>query len=483
MRLPTYKWPSVAQFVERAEELDRLESWWASSELTPVSLYGRRRVGKSWLLRRFAHGKPATILVAERLATGAQLTRFAAAIAPTQGGVAPDLPDVPALFRALFRVARTRRLLAVVDEFPSLLGSTQAEVEQTLSAVQAVMEDERDASRLKLVLCGSAVAQMEAMQSQRSPMHGRLIPLELRPLESSRAAPFLGRHEPVDRFERYAIAGGMPRYLVAIGNGTLREAVCRQILQPDAPLWNEGRTIVGQELREPAIHFAVLEALASGEKEVSEVSNALRLPGSTISKYLSTLESLRLVKRQLPLGASPLARGGHWLLDDPFLRFWFRYVFPYQADLEAGLRPTDLYDTEIAPTLAQHIARVFEDSCRTHASRTYGAVATHIGRWWGNALDSLRRSGERSSEEIDIVGIARGRVTLIGEAKWTNAPMSQNVLRELRLFKLPALQQAGFKPAAAIRTVLYCKSGFHGSLLKAAAGEPDLELVEASQVV
>jgi AAA+ ATPase superfamily predicted ATPase len=383
----------------------------------------------------------------------------------------------------LFRLASDEPLLAIVDEFPWLLGTTQAEAERTLSSIQAIMEEERDASHLKLVLCGSAVGQMEALQSERNPLHGRLVPIEVRPLDFARASLFLRDRDPRSRFERFAITGGMPRYLTAVTAPRLSDAVCRNILQPDAPLWNEGRAIVGQELREPAVHFALLEQLASGEKEMSELANALRLPAGTVSKYLGSLESLRLVSRRLPFGTRPAARGGHWALTDPFLRFWFRFVFPYQADLEAGLDPADLFGSEIAPVLADHIAPIFEEACRAHARRAFGATASRVGRWWGHALHALRRSGERSTEEIDIVGMGRNKLTLVGEAKWTTGPMGAGVLDDLEKYKLPALSQAGFKLDARPRIVLYAKSGFTTALTKRALHDKRIELVDATSVL
>ncbi len=149
-RVLPYVWPRVEESIDRTAEIDRLKTWWAGDERMPVNLYGRRRVGKSWLFRRFSHGKPAVLLVAERMAEGAQLTRFAKQLTPPLGGVAPDLPDVAVLFRVLFRMARDQELLAVIDESPWLLETTSTEVERTLSAVQAVMEEERDRSQLKL---------------------------------------------------------------------------------------------------------------------------------------------------------------------------------------------------------------------------------------------------------------------------------------------------------------------------------------------
>ncbi len=73
--------------------------------------------------------------------------------------------------RALYRLAAREPLLAVIDEFPWVLGTSAPEIDRALSSIQAVMEEERDTSRLKLVLCGSAVGQMEALQAERNPLH------------------------------------------------------------------------------------------------------------------------------------------------------------------------------------------------------------------------------------------------------------------------------------------------------------------------
>lgn len=480
---PHYSWPRVDEFVDRLGELERLESWWGSAERMPVNLYGRRRVGKSWLFRRLAHDKPALILVAERLAEGAQLARFADQITPLFNGVSPDIRDVGTLFQVLFRLAHDDKILVVIDEFPWLLGSTAKDVTRTLSVIQAVMEEERDRSHLKLVLCGSAVTQMEALQSESNPLHGRLLPLELRPLPFVHASQFFDDEDVKDRFVRFAIAGGMPRYLSALAGGNLRERVCDQMLQPDAPLWNEGRIIVSQELREPAVHFATLEQLAPGEKEVGELSNSLRIGTSPLSKYLDQLAQLRLVRKELPFGAAANARGGHWMLDDPFLRFWFRFVFPYQADLEAGLPPSDLFDTEIGPALAEHVSPVFEGAAREYVRARMGTTATRVGRWWGNSLNSLRQSGERSSEEIDVVGTARNQVTVVGEAKWTSKPLGPKILHDLETFKIPALEQAGLKVAGKPRIVLFSRSGYTDELQVRADSDDRLVLVDIEQML
>lgn len=477
MSVERFRWGLAGSFINRREELAALEEWWSSNDRMPVNLYGRRRVGKSWLFRSFADRKPAVLLVAHRLPAGSQLGSFARQLEPLLGLV-PDLPDVASLFRVLFRAARESKLLAVIDEFPWLLPGTEAGDEQVLSAIQAVFEEERDESQLKLLLCGSLVGEMESLQAGRSPLHGRLRPLQLLPLPYEHAVEFLPGLDPLGAFERYAIAGGMPRYLSDLGGPDLRAAVCSRVLDRNGALWDEVQTILAQELREPKVYFAILSQLASGDKELGEITNKTRLSRSPTSKYLSVLEEMRIVSRRLPVLAPPNARSGLWHLDDPFFRFWFRFVFPYQDDLESGLRAEDLFDGEVVPVMHEHVAPEFESWCRAWVRSNAGDRARTVGAWWGPALDKLRRAGQRSSEEIDIVGIGRGRVTVLGEAKWQSKALGHEVLSDLQEYKMPALAQAGAKFATDLSIFLLSRGGYTPAVQKAAREDPRIRLVD-----
>lgn len=462
-----YSWAAVDRFLDRDAELARLESWWNSAAVEPISLYGRRRVGKSWLFRRFAHGKIATLLVAAKSSEGAQLRSFEQRLEPLLG-FRPSIESVPELFRVLLRAARARKILAVIDEFPWLLPGTERGDEEVLSAIAAVLEEERDNSQLKLILCGSYVQQMEAMMAERSPLHGRLTPMQLRPMPFEQAALFMPDLSPIERFERFAIAGGMPRYLAELGTGSVRESVSARVLDRDGPLWDEPRVVLEQELRDSRNYFAIAAALAGGPQEYSDVVTASALPTSTVSKYLHTLVGLRIVSRSLPIDAVASSRNSRWRLDDPFFRFWFRFVFPYQDELENGLYATDLFDGEVADKVSDHVAPEFEDWCRQWIRTTYGSRATKVGPWWGHALNELRRNGQRSAEEVDIVAMKSGRVTLVGEVKWRNKSMDANLIRDFQNYKVPAMRQAGFKFASDYTTVIISKGGYTPSLLSAA---------------
>ena len=450
---PSFEWAAAGDFLDRDAELAQLDSWWRSGDPNPMCIYGRRRCGKSWLFRKFAHGKPAVVLVARRTAPGVQLDDFADRLEPVLG-VRPSLSNLSDLFRTLFRAAREQPLLAVIDEFPYLLPSTESDTDRELTALAAVMEEERDASQLRLVLCGSLVTQMESLLGERAPLHGRLRPLQLHPVAYEQARLFLPGLSPVEQFERFAIAGGMPLYLNALAaRDQLPEVVCDRILDRGSSLWDEGRTIIEQELREPKIYFAVLQALAGGDKESGEIAAVLKSDAQRVSKYLAGLVNMRVVERKVAIGSSDTSRTGHWHLRDPFLRFWFRFVFPFQDDLENGLAARDLYDQEVAPVLSEHIGAQFEDFARSWARANLGV--TRVGAWWGPALHSLRRPDgdgpRRTTEEIDVVGLARGRVSVVGEGTVAYPSHGHRLPQRHRVLQDPC--------AAAVRSEGCCPSG------------------------
>jgi uncharacterized protein len=478
MKVEPYEWASVDEFVNRTTELARMEAWWQAATRQPLAILGRRRVGKSWLFRRFAHHKPAVVLVAEQLPVTTQLGRFAEALEPVLG-FRPALSGVGDLIKVLYRAATDTELLVVIDEFPYLLGSSASEVAESSSAVQAAMENERDGSLLKLVVCGSQVSQMEGMFGERNPLHGRLERLEVRPLSYTESVGMLtGLDDPIERFERYCVSGGMPMYLSRLGSGSLRDAICANVLDRFAPLWNEGRVLVEQELHEPRVYLAILERLAAGPQEVNEIAQHAGLDSRRASKYLSVLTGLRLVSRSVPIGAGPDSRDGRWQLDDPFLRFWFRFVFVHQGDLEGGLDAGGLFDAMVGPGIAEHCAPVFERWSHAWLRANHATTAINWGRWWGNAANVHRRNKTRSTEEIDAVGLLRNRVTAVAECKWTNKQLTPSIVTDLDTYKIPALRDAGFKVAQDPRIILMCRSGYSDSLMELAADDARIELVD-----
>jgi hypothetical protein len=105
-------------------------------------------------------------------------------------------------------------------------------------------------------------------------------------------------------------------------------------------------------------------------------------------------------------------------------------------------------------------------------------------KWWGKALNQLRRSKERQTEEVDVVGVQRGVVTIVGECKWTNSALTAQVLGDLETYKIPAMRQAKIRfPRKGPLIVLFSKSGFKQNLIDIAATRDDVRLVEVDELV
>lgn len=484
MTVAEYSWSAADQFIGRADELARLDMWWNRDGAEPINLFGRRRVGKSWLFRRLAHGKPAVLLVAERTTPAQQLAKLAEQLEPHLA-FRPEIRDVGTLFKILYQLASAEKVLVVVDEFPYLWGTSPNDASDTLSSVQAAMEQFQDDSKIKLILCGSAVTQMESLQSERSPLHGRLQPFELRPLGFPEARAFMPALTPVEQFTRFSVSGGMPRYLSALcsgSSGNFAAVLAREVVDRNSPLFNEPLSVLQSEVREPAVYLAILDALAANPADLGTLSEKTGTESRHLSPYLEKLEAMGLVRRRRPVGAGPKSRSGQFYCGDDFIRFWFRFVHPYQADLEAGSDATSHARRHVLPYLTEHTSLSFESAFRRWVRQVCGE-ASQVDAWWGPALNAQRRAKLRFTEEVDAVGVKHKGVVVVGEAKWTNKPMPLDVLSDLLQYKVPAMQQAGFRLPEDLRIVLASRSGFAPALDRSAAGDARVTLVTAERLL
>jgi AAA+ ATPase superfamily predicted ATPase len=275
----------------------------------------------------------------------------------------------------------------------------------------------------------------------------------------------------------------MPSYLAELGRGgPLARLLREQVIDRHGALFNEPPYVLQQELRRPGFYLSILERLARGPARADSIAAPLGETSQSLSEYLRTLIEMRIVERELPVTAAPGAVGYRYRLADGFFRFWFRFVRPFRDELEAGMSADDLWQAEVSPALADHIAPTFEQLCRRWVRANMGLSASRVGSWWGPALNRLRRAGERESEEIDVVGTRRGKVSLVGECKWTVKPLSVRILQELDEYKLPALRQSGAKLHTDPTIVLFARSGFAKGLRETAADREDLRLVELEEL-
>jgi AAA+ ATPase superfamily predicted ATPase len=281
----------------------------------------------------------------------------------------PGFPGWAEALAYAARLARDERLVLVIDEFPYLALSDPS----LPSVIQRVWDGEARGSQLMLVLCGSSISYMEGeVLSSRSPLFGRRdAQIHLRPMGLPEASACWKGYGPEDAVRCYAVLGGVPAYAVRFDAGVpLAENIQSAVLAKDACLFEEVPFLLMQELREPRIYLAVLQAIAAGETTQNESAMAAGLTGSQAAPYLRAVAALRLVERGLPV-QEPMpgrSRRGSYRAVDPFFRFWLRFVLPNRSRLEQGLVRAVFQDA-VAPHLDVHVSRVFEELAADHLRR------------------------------------------------------------------------------------------------------------------
>ena len=463
-------------FINRIDELGILSSLYATDRAELFVLYGRRRVGKTELLRAFCQDKPHLFFIATLSADAEQLATFSQQIWAYTHTETPSrfsFPSWDAAFKALADLPD--KPIVVLDEFTYLISGNKA----IPSILQKVWDEHLKNTTIKLVLCGSYIGMMETeVLGYRAPLYGRRTQSTLLlPLDLPSSALFFPGYSADEQFLTWAILGGMPYYLRTFSDqvdifSNIREHILNT---QTAELFSEPRLLLMEELREPRNYFSILRAIAQGNTRLNEIAQASGVgAASMVSRYLDLLQQMRLVTRRVPATESQpeKSKRGIYQIDDHFLRFWFRYVHPNQSSLDLGLTDAIL-DQRVRPDLDNFVAIGFEEASRQLIARmarqgTLPFLPENIGAWWDR------------DAEIDVLAISRTeKKALVGECKWSIRPVGGNVLDDLKR-KAQALLRSG--EIEYLYYALFSRSGFT-SALEAQAQEEGVMLFNVDQIV
>ncbi|MCU4975401.1 ATP-binding protein [Halobacteria archaeon AArc-m2/3/4] len=434
-------------FYDRADELEALERAFDSPGHGFYVVYGRRRVGKTELLKEFCRDRPHVYFLAAEEAEHRQREKFVEHVSNTFDDRVPRIDGWDDALEYLGEKLASEQRVVVIDEFPYLV----EENDSIPSYVQGFVDEHLQHTDSMLVLCGSSVSTMESeVLGHESPLYGRRTgQIDLQPFSFRQARDAIS-YGLEDAIRSYSVTGGTPMYLTLFDyDESLAENVRSQILSPTAVLYNEPEFLLRTELRNPARYMSILEAIALGHTTPNEISGATGIDPGPLSKYLQTLRRLRLIDRDVPVTAiGKKSKRSRYRVADEFLRFWFRYVEPNRSSIEEA--PTVVFDGSIEPDLPAHVAPTFEDICQEAVweviRRGEFDPYAEVGRWW---------YGE---DEVDIVGLAPDDDRLLlAECKWTADPVGNGLVESLR----SKAERVRWGPATRDeRFALFSKSGF-----------------------
>lgn len=457
----------MREMVDRERERQQLLDA-AQTAPSLIIVIGRRRVGKSFLLERAFAGDRVISLQGDEQDENHQLELFAAETGRVLlGSDALRFGTWDAALSFLGEQARTAPLTVILDEFQWLKYAQPA----LDSIIQRHWDRwDHEALPVTLVLAGSALTLMEQLLERGAPLFGRATARpRLEPLDYRDAAGFATEKTPEALLRRWAVLGGTPQYQVWAGDGPLEDVITSRILSKDAALYDEPRHLLreGEGIRDPGTYFSILRAIANGATQHNEIAQQAKATSASLAPKLARLEDLGYIERRYPLTPDGREQRPGYHIEDPFFRFWFRYVAGNRSRLERH-RVAEV-SAEIRTDMDNTMGWAFERCCRrwaaVYADEEITGAPRQIGSWWS-------RDGQT---EIDVVGISRHRYALLGSCKWRRV-VDIDVLDQLRDH-----QAALGGHAAAARLIIFGREQFAPELRERSAAE-GIHLVSAARL-
>jgi AAA+ ATPase superfamily predicted ATPase len=451
--IPKYYIRDMNHFINREAELAQLENQYRLRSASLVVLYGRRRLGKTCLLRQFAIGKPHCYFMADRAGEPDLRRSLARAMAlaleePTLGRA--EYASWYDLFAAFDRVRPSgKRFVLIFDEYQYL-----CQVQPAFSSfLQKWWDEHWHQGELLLILCGSVTSMIyKETLAASAPLYGRSsAQLLLRPMDFSHLSAFLPGKTGTELVEFFTLTGGVPRYLdLAANYPSFKAALTALVLHPDGILHNEARQLLQEEIQTPNQCWSILHAIGSGANRISEIAGRTGQPANKLTRYLDLLKDLHLVRRETPVLERNPARSkkGIYVVSDPFCRLWFGAIYPYTSFFEFA--ETEPAYSRIEPIITKLVAERYEEVCRQWIrARAMEFNAVSVGRQWSSAY------------EIDVAAVnPEGELTVVGECKWSDHKLGADTLSELKRkvisHKLPVAENCQY--------VLFSKAGFTAEL-------------------
>lgn len=417
------------QFVDRERELEFLESQIAKPA-SFVVLYGRRRVGKSELVKRFIRNKRAIYLLATQEVEKELVESFSAEIGEHFDDKALKLSPFSKFKQVLeyLKEKPPKNLILVIDEFPYLVDANKA----VPSILQKYWDLYFKQMGLHVILCGSSIGSMETeVLGRKSPLYGRRTgQWKVNPLPFGEFSKFFPRAQFEKLVEFYSITGGIPLYILEFdGDKTTYENAQSSIATRGSILYQETGIILKEELREPKMYFSILKVLAAGKTALNELANALGVERTALTRYLNTLEELELIELMKPITTNKKSKNTLYFLKDNYFKFWFQFVYPFTKDLDSFIFKD--FERNFAQNFNSYVGKQFENICKELFKQANPIDSANIGKWWGAYRDS--ETGERKTAEIDIVSInEQTKEILFAECKWQDGVDADKILHDLK---------------------------------------------------
>lgn len=422
----------MEKFVDRKNEIDFLNQEYAKKESSLIILYGRRRIGKTSLIKEFGKNKNMIYFLATEESEAQNreiLKNIVASNLKNELLNSMKVDNWDILFKTIISDKSADKKIIVLDEF-QYLGKVNPSFPSIFQKIwDQILKDEN----VMVILCGSLINMMESQTlNYTSPLYGRRtgqIKLKQIPFENY-SEFFKKKMKEKELIEKYAVTGGIPKYIESFKEeDNIFNEIKNYIMNKQSYLYEEPNFLLQNEVTEVGSYFSIIKSIAAGNRKLGNISSNLSVSPTNLSKYLQTLINLDILEREVPITElnPEKSKKGQYKIKDNFISFWFQFIYPNRALLE--MDKTDIVLKKIKSNfIDNHVSFIYEDICKQKmwnliADGTLEVQYNKIGRWWNN------------SAEIDIVGLNEEENSIIfGECKYykDSKKMNEKVFYNLK---------------------------------------------------
>lgn len=437
-------------FIGREKELSELNRLYSTGTFQFPVILGRRRVGKTVLINEFVKDKDVIFFTGIETNAKQNLENFSKSVFDyTDGyGTAPVFQSFQEALEYVFKLAQTKRLVLVIDEYPYAARANKS----LASILQVLIDKNKDTSKLFLILCGSSMSFMEEqVLGYKSPLFGRrTAQFKIQPFDFFESRRYFKRFSDIDMALIYGIVGGTPQYLLQMDDRlSVEDNIKNAFLKTTSYLFEEPKNLLQQEVREPAVYNAIISVIATGSTKLSEIAGKVGEETSACSAYLKNLISLGIIRKEMPVTEKNSRRTIYAIADNMF-RFWYRFIPTNMSLIQNGL--IEPAYKNISEHLSEYMGAVFEEICKQYLWKLnrQGEAAftfTELGRWWGSDPN------KKCEAEIDLLANDGNGSAIFCECKWTNEKVDVAVLDKL-------IERSNLFHYKDVHYCLFAKEGF-----------------------
>lgn len=413
------------KFVDRIGETARLRDALSRKKSSLVVVYGRRRLGKSTLIKRVLSDRDVYFL-ADRSEGQHQRTLLAKVIAQVFSDFDKlTYPDWESMFRAV-NYRADKRFTLCLDEFPYLVEQSP----ELPSVLQKIVDEKQ--LKYNLVLCGSSQNMMYGLfLDSTAPLYGRADEImRLAPIRLPYIQEALGL-DATAAIEEYSVWGGVPRYWeLRESRSSLDDAMWHNILSVNGALYEEPIKLFQDDVKDIVKTSTIMSYIGTGANRLSEIAGRCDEPATNLSRPLKKLIDLGFLEKDVPFGIDEKnAKKSLYKIEDPFMAFYYQFVVPNRSFIELNRRLP--IEQALNTHFSEYVSMQWEKMCRDAVTGNLvnGVVYGKAKRWWGSVLNEAKKAEQ---VEFDVVAESIDKkYLLVGECKWTTQENGKQLTAEL----------------------------------------------------